>query len=441
MSTNVILKDRLLEELTVVLDEKTILMGENISDKHLADWSGESSKEKPAALLRPADTEQVSTILKLCHEANQAVAVQGGLTGLSAGAVPEHDELAISLERMNGIEEIDRDAATMTVLAGTPLQKIQEAANEAGFSFPLDLGARGSCSIGGNISTNAGGNQVLRFGMARSLVLGLEAVLADGTIVSSMNKMLKNNAGYDLKQLFIGTEGTVGLVTRIVLRLYPKLSSRCTALCALDSVNDVITLLHKTSSDMAGRLSSFELMWDNYYSLVTDNVAGINSPFDDKHPFYVLMEIEGANQESDSEQFQSLLESLLESGLIRDAVIAQSQKEIDSFWQIRDGVGELLPKLSPCANFDISVPISKMQEFIESADRELLALFPDIEIYVFGHIADSNIHYIARTGKKEDKKTIYDVIYKITGKYEGSVSAEHGIGKIKREYLTYSAVR
>jgi FAD/FMN-containing dehydrogenase len=428
----------LIDTIRAELGDKAVLIDEQISDKHLSDWSGETAQSRPEAIVRPANTEEVSKFLKLCHAEGQPVAIQGGMTGLSGGAVPQNNELGLSLERMSGIEEIDKDAMTMTVLCGTALQSIQEAAVAAGFSFPLDLGARGSCTIGGNVSTNAGGNQVIRFGMTRALVLGLEAVLADGTVVSSLNKMLKNNAGYDLKHMFIGTEGTLGIVTRIVLRLYPKLSSRCTALCALNNLADVITLLHKTSAEMGGLLSSFEVMWANYYDRIINDVAHLQSPLDLPHPFYVLMEIEGSDQEQDGERFQSMLEAALDSALIEDAAIAQSEKESTAFWQIRDGVGEILPTLVSCANFDISLPISQMETFLTKADKQLEEAFPSITILIFGHIGDGNLHYIANTGLKEDKEKIYDIIYKLIGEHDGSVSAEHGIGIIKRPYLKYA---
>ena len=428
----------LIDTIRSELGGKAVLTDDQISDKHLADWSGETAQSKPGAVIRPANTEELCVLLKLCHAEGQAVAIQGGMTGLSGGAVPQNNELAISLERMSGIEEIDKDAMTMTVLSGTPLQSIQEAAVAANLSFPLDLGARGSCSIGGNVSTNAGGNQVIRFGMTRALILGLEAVLAEGTVVSSLNKMLKNNAGYDLKQLFIGTEGTLGIVTRIVLRLYPKLSSRCTALCALNNIADVITLLHKTGAEMGGLLSSFEVMWANYYDRVINGISHLQSPFDLPHPLYVLMEIEGSDQEQDAERFQSMLEAALDSALIEDAAIAQSEKETTAFWQIRDGIGEILPTLVPCANFDISLPIGLMQEFLARAEELLQDTFPAITILIFGHIGDGNLHYLASTGSKEDKEQVYEIIYKLIGEHNGSVSAEHGIGTIKRAYLKYS---
>ena len=420
------------------LGDKGVLTEDALKQKYTADASGELADSLPGAVFRPCSTEEVSFILEKCHQAGQSLSVQGGLTGLAGGAVPGSKELGLSLERMSGIEEIDSDSMTMTVLAGTPLQTIQEAAENAGFSFPLDLGSRGTCNIGGNVSTNAGGNQVIRFGMTRALILGLEAVLADGTVISSMNKMLKNNAGYDLKHLFIGTEGTLGIVTRIVLRLYPRLESRCTALCALSELDDVIQLLQLTNSSMAGLLSSYEVMWANYYDFILDNVKTLHSPFEEKHEFYVLMEIEGSNQEKDSLAFQAMLESALESELIKDAAIAQSEKEAGAFWGIRDGVADVLHILAQSANFDIGVPISQMGDFLEQAQTRLENAFPNIDIQIFGHLGDSNLHYLARTSDKKDKDRIYDIVYELIGEFDGSVTAEHGIGKLKRKYLNHS---
>ena len=414
-----------------------VLSGAEISAKYQHDWSAETPGV-PVAVVRPSSTDEVAAILKLCHAAGQPVVVQGGLSGLCGGGNPRANEVALSLELLHGIEEIDSASMTMTVRAGTPLQVIQEAADKAGFVFPLDLGARGSCNIGGNISTNAGGNQVLRFGMTRSLVLGLEAVLADGTVISSLNKMLKNNAAYDLKHLFIGTEGTLGVVTRAVLRLFPKAKSRCSALVAVNNFEAVIQLLQRLSRDCGAGLSAFEVMWSSYYHFITDNCKGIVSPFAERHPMYVLTELEGSDVEKDQALFEATLGEAMEQGLVVDAAIAMSQREREGFWKIRDGVGEIGAFIRNAANFDVSVPISAMQSFLEAVERELQAAVPGCKILVFGHIADSNLHFLCYTGRKEDVKAIYGVVYRAVGEYHGSVSAEHGIGVQKLPYLHYS---
>lgn len=414
-----------------------LLLGADISARYQHDWSSEAAGI-PIAVARPGSTDEVAAIMRLCTQHRQPVVVQGGLTGLCGGGNPRSGELAISLERLNGIEELDTAAMTMTVKAGTPLQVIQQAAAEAGFVFPLDLGARGTCNIGGNISTNAGGNQVLRFGMTRSLVLGLEAVMADGTVISAMNKMLKNNAAYDLKHLFIGTEGTLGIVTRAVLRLFPKARSRCSALLALNEFPQVVQLLRKVTGDFSGSLSAFEVMWHSYYHYITDNVKGITSPFAERHPLYALVELEGGEQERDQEMFERVLGEALEAGILVDAVVAGSQREREGFWKIRDGVAEIGQFLRDAANFDVSVPISSMHAFVESINKEIGAQLPAAKVLVFGHIADSNLHIICHTGRREDIKPLYKVVYDTVGRFNGSVSAEHGIGVQKLNYLHYS---
>ncbi|MDG2175671.1 MAG: FAD-binding oxidoreductase [Gammaproteobacteria bacterium] len=419
------------------LPDNDVLLGDSISEKYHHDWSADAPGI-PGAVVRPSSTQALSETLKLCHASDQQVAVQGGLTGLTGGGIPKAGEIAINLERLNGIEELDVDAMTMTVKAGTPLQTIQEAADDAGFIFPLDLGARGTCNIGGNISTNAGGNQVLRFGMTRALVLGLEAVMADGTVITSMNKMLKNNAGYDLKHLFIGTEGTLGIVSRAVLRLFPKSASRCTALLALNNFKDVVTLLHKLTSEFSGMLSAYEVMWESYFHFITDNVDTIDSPYDTRYPIYVLTELEGGDPEKDADLFMNTLSAAMEDGLVADALIANSEKDREGFWKIRDGVGEISEFIRDTANFDISVPISSMQPFLEQVEKEVIAEVPNAKTLIWGHIADSNLHFICYTGSHDDVKAMYDIVYKVVGDFSGSVSAEHGIGVQKTGYLHHS---
>lgn len=414
-----------------------MLQGEDISERYQHDWSAEKPG-LPIAVVRPESSAAVAEILALCSEHKQSVVVQGGLTGLAGGANPREQELAISLDKLTGIEELDEESLTMTVKAGTPLQLIQEAADAAGLVFPLDLGARGTCNIGGNVSTNAGGNQVLRFGMMRNLVLGLETVMANGTIISSMNKMLKNNAAYDLKHLFIGTEGTLGIVTKVVLRLFPKAKSRNSALLALNSLEDSIKLMQLLTRDFGGALSTFEVMWDSYYHFIIDKVESTSSPFDERHPIYVLTEMEGPDEELDQQRFENTLAKAMEVGLVRDAVIATSEREREGFWKIRDGVGDIGWFIKDSANFDVSIPISNMADFLEKIDIELKTEFSDMQKLVFGHIADSNLHIICVTNDRTKTKAIYEVVYRNVGEFNGSVSAEHGIGVQKLDYLHYS---
>jgi FAD/FMN-containing dehydrogenase len=427
----------ILDALRTKLGPTAVLAGADIDLRHSVDFSHENACT-PRAVLRPASTEDVAAILHECHRARQRVVIQGGLTGLAGGATPQADELAISLERLSGIEQIDRAAQTMTVRAGTPLQDVQQAAADAGYLFPLDLGARGSCTIGGNIATNAGGNQVIRFGMMRNLVLGLEAVLADGSVVSSMNKMLKNNAGYDLKQLFIGSEGTLGVVTRAVLRLWPKLPSKVTALCALRGFDEAVALLHALQARLGGSLSAFEAMWAGYFHYVLEHMPALRSPFAERHALYALVEIEGTEHAADTARLEAALADALESGAVADAVLAQSAREAQSLWAIRDGIGDVTPTLQPLLAFDVSLPIDAMPAFLATVDAAFARFADPVTNLVFGHIGDSNLHLAVTTHHARDLGKLCEVVYGAVGEHGGSISAEHGVGTLRRDYLHHS---
>jgi FAD/FMN-containing dehydrogenase len=425
------------EQLETILGKDGVVTADAISERYRVDFGGKDPC-LPLAVLRPQSSDQIAAILEACSAANQAVVVQGGMTGLCGGATPQAREVAISLERLVGIEELDRESMTMTVLAGTPLQTVQEAAASAGLFFPLDLGARGSCTIGGNIATNAGGNQVLRFGMMRSLVLGLEAVLADGTIVSSMNKLIKNNAGYDLKQLFIGSEGTLGVVTRAVLRLYPAQPARTAALVAVENFAACTTLLQTLQARLSGALSAFEAMWASYFDCMIENIDKLRSPFDTSYPLYVLVQTEGTDHAADRDRIEAVLADLLEQGVVVDAAIAQSERERESFWQIRDGIAEMKTSLQPVVAFDVSVPIRDMPAFLDETAAELEHAFPAFTSLVFGHVGDNNLHLNVTTGDSADLERISSIVFGVTSRFSGSIAAEHGIGTSRRKYLALS---
>ncbi len=427
----------LLDQLKASLDASSLILDDDISDKYFVDWSG-SKPCQPAALLKPKTTEELSAIMALCHEHDQPVVVQGGLTGLSGGATPQSGEFAISLERMNAIEEIDATAMTLTAHAGTPLQLLQEVAAEHDLFLPLDLGARGSCMIGGNVATNAGGTEVIRYGMTRSMVLGLEAVLADGTVINAMNKMVKNNSGYDLKHLFIGSEGTLGIVTRVVLQLQPQSLNTHTALCALNSYEAVTQLLNILKRSLGSGLTGFELMWDNYYEKVIETVPNLNSPFEESHPFYLLIEYKDNDKIAGDQRFESALFAQFEAGLLTDVLIAQSLQDAATFWQIRDGVGELLQVLKSVSNQDVSLPVTDIGIFAEDLEKRLNDKYDNVGVLLFGHIGDNNLHVCAYTGREEDKAEINEDIMLMIGEYSGAITAEHGIGVLKRDFLSLS---
>jgi FAD/FMN-containing dehydrogenase len=392
----------------------------------------------PLALVKPGSTAEVSAILRLCHAADQPVVPWGGKTGLVDGAVAA-GAVALSLERMNRIEEIDPVAATMTVEAGCILQNVCEAAEAKGLLFPLDLGARGSATIGGNIATNAGGNRVIRYGMMRDLVLGLEAVLADGTVLSSLNRLIKNNAGYDVKQLFIGSEGTLGIVTRAVLRLRPRPASQDTAFVAVDSFAALPRFLRHMESALGGALSAFEVMWEEFYRLVTTAPAKGRPPIAHGHPYYVLVESLGAEQAEDSARFERALAAALETGDLADAVIAKSQIERNQMWGLRDDVMQLARNF-PIFGFDVSLRIADMEAYVAEIRQDLKARWPKSTLVVFGHLGDGNLHVIAGVGDAGDeaRHAVEAIVYGALRPRGGSVSAEHGIGLEKRPYLAWS---
>lgn len=426
----------ILESLRSLLGESGFIDGERARDAAHGGWS---RLGVPRAVLRPSTTDEVSQILGLCNMHRAPVVPWGGKTGLVEGANAD-GQFALSLERMNRIEEIDASGATMTVEAGCVLQTIAEAADAEGLFFPLDLGARGSATIGGNISTNAGGNRVIRYGMTREMVLGLEAVLADGTVVTSLNRLLKNNAGYDAKQLFIGTEGTLGIVTRAVLRLRAKPASHAVALAAADRFDHLPRLLRLAERRLGGSMSAFEVMWDDFYRLVTTSPAKGRAPLPHGHSYYVLVEALGGDEAADHAQFEQLLGEGLEQGFIADAVVAKSQAERGAIWSLRDDVAQCM-RDGPAFTFDVSLPIPEMASYVEAVRRNFRARWPEgARLFVFGHLGDCNLHLIAGVGdgSASAREGVEHLIYGALEGRSGSVSAEHGIGLEKRRYLPLS---
>jgi FAD/FMN-containing dehydrogenase len=395
---------------------------------------------RPLAIVRPDTAEGVAAAMRICAEHRVAVVPQGGLTGLAGGAHPIAGAVVISLERFAGIEELDPDAATMTVRAGTPLEVIQRTADEAGFFIALDLGARGSCQIGGNLGTNAGGNRVIRYGMAKEMVLGLEYVLPDGTLVTGLNKMLKNNAGYDLKQLFLGSEGTLGIITRAVLRLHPRPGCTHAALCGVDSYAKVVELLSAARRGLGPMLSAFEVMWPDYWHEATVTVKGVRAPLKGDHAFYALIEMQGLDEEIDGARFMRWIETAFEDEVITDAAVSQSMADVAAFWRTRDAAGEFGTVLGPHVAFDIGLPVTAMDDFADICRARLSAALPDMLSVYYGHIADGNLHIVAlsRGASPQPMAEISGIVYDTVREFGGTVSAEHGIGLLKKKYLGYT---
>jgi FAD/FMN-containing dehydrogenase len=433
--------DRIIEEMSNLVGREVVLRPDAASlVRHLSDYGLQGQPDPGVlALTYPRDTAQVSRILSYCNENRIAVQPQGGMTGLSGGAVPTGPCIILSLERMRAIKEVDVAAGTITVEAGVTMEAVQQAADAAGLFFPLDLGGRGSCQIGGNLSTNAGGNRVLRFGMARDLVLGVEAVLPDGTVIDALRKVIKNNTGYDIKQLFIGAEGTLGVITCAVLRLFPKARSVCTGLCAVEDYAGVLDLLQRARSGFASQLTAFEVMWPSFYRLATNGV-GRKPPLGLGFGLYVLIETMGTDEQRDAQHFEAVIAEALEAGTVRDAVIAQSQREATEIWTVRDSPGEWQkaghwPQLS----FDVSVPTGQIGDLVREIEAGLTASWPDLESLFFGHVADGNLHLsVSFGGRPIPVMEIDDLVYPLVSQRRGSISAEHGIGLLKKPFLHLS---
>lgn len=434
------MSDAALQALQSSLGAAQVLAGDQIDARYKTDWSKAMVCE-PLAVVKPRHTEDVSAALSICHQHAQPVTVQGGMTGLVGGSQVNDGEVVISLERLQGIEEIDRAAGTMTLWAGTALQVAQQAATEQGLYVAVDLGARGSCQVGGNISTNAGGNRVIRYGMMREQVLGLEVVMADGTVITSLNKMLKNNAGYDLKHWFIGSEGTLGVVTRAVLRLHPMPAQTTSVLCALPDDHSVLAFLERVRQAAQASLLAFEVMWPDFYDFMTTRVPGNTRPLLAPASMVVLMECTTGAGGLSTEALQSILEAGLESGELSDAAIAQSGKESDAFWRIRDSVSEFPLIWSPYTSFDVSLPIQTIGLFVTTLRQQLHEALPTAESVYFGHIGDSNLHIAVHVpGPREafPKADIEQLVYQLVKQFVGSVSAEHGIGTRKKSWLGHT---
>lgn len=387
------------------------------------------------AMLYPATPDEVAAAMRVCAEAGQVVVPIGGLTNLVQGCATRPTDVGLSLARCNLIEEVDALAQTMTVQAGVTLRDAQEAAADAGLFFPVDIGARDDCLLGGNVSTNAGGTKVIRYGMIRDSVLGLEAVLADGTIVSSMNRYIKNNSGFDLKHLFIGTEGTLGIVTRIVFRLSEMPASHNVALLGFSDYPAVVAALRDARRLLGPNLCGFEVMWNAFYSKAVAPAGRHTSPIAPDLPFYVIVEAMGSDAARDDAYFTEAMAELFEAGGAADGTVAKSVSERDAIWGIRHEVEWLV---RDAFNFDVSLRVADIGDYVEEVTRRLEAEFRDVFVAAFGHLGDNNVHIAVLTGGPQAQHDVAQHIYDALTPYRGAISAEHGIGLEKRGFLPIS---
>jgi FAD/FMN-containing dehydrogenase len=403
------------------------------------DWEG-----RVPLVLKPQSTAQVAAVVRICAEAGVGIVPQGGNTGLTGGSVPHADmsEIVVSTSRMKQLRAIDTINDTITVEAGVVLKEIQNAAERADRLFPLSLGAEGSCQIGGNISTNAGGVQVLRYGNMRNLVLGLEVVLPDGSVWDGLRGLRKDNTGYDMKQVFIGAEGTLGIITAATLRLIPRPRSVETAFTGVASPEAALELLGIANEHSGGNITSFELMFRMGIDAVLKYDSGSRDPLNDKHEWYVLIELSSQQRTGLRDTMEEILAEGVEKGLVADAAIAESLDQTKAFWRIREMFGEVQRQIGGSIKHDISVPVAHVPAFIREANQAVAKLIPGARPLPFGHLGDGNIHYNIAQPVEADKAAFLErwhdvnmVVFDVVLKYGGSISAEHGIGIMKRDLL------
>ena len=430
----------LIDELKAIVGDKGWTTAEDELEPHLTERRG-AVRGRTLIMLSPASVDEVSAIIVACASAGLSVVPQGGNTGLCGGAIPDEsgDQVLLSLSRLNRIRSVDPEDFSMVAEAGCVLVHLQEAAQEADRLFPLSLGAEGSCQIGGNLATNAGGINVVRYGTARQLVLGLEVVLADGTIWDGLRSLRKDAAGYDLKQLFLGSEGTLGIITAATLRLFPEPPLTTTAMVAVPSTTDAIRLLGRMRVACSDRIQAFELISDRALQLALRHIPEVGSPFEDSYAWYVLLEIATGE---DGSIVESALASAIEVRQARDAVLAKNIRDANSLWRLRHAIPDAQASEGASLKHDISVPIGRIDEFLSRAEKTVLDVVPDARLVTFGHLGDGNLHYNVTQpiGADSDEfrrqgRFVADAIYDLVSELGGSFSAEHGIGTLKRDYL------
>jgi len=433
----------LLEQLKAIVGDRGMVPDAERA-AYEVDWR-EQFHGRAAAVVKPASTEEVSKVVALLAQAGVAIVPQGGNTSLCGGSVPDASgrQVIVNLSRMNRVRAVDTENNTMTVEAGCVLANLQKVAEENGRLFPLSLGAEGSCEIGGNLSTNAGGTGVLRYGNTRELVLGLEVVLADGRVWNGLRGLRKDNTGYDLKQLFVGAEGTLGIITAAVLKLFPRPRSQATAFVAVSDPRGAVALLSHLRQRCGERITGFELVARICLDLVVKHIPGSRDPLTAPHPWYVLVEL---SDSTEGNALDALLEEALgeaaEAGLVRDAVLAASGAQRVDLWKLRENIAEAQKVDGASIKHDVSVPVSRVPDLIEIAGRQLTERFPDIRIVAFGHAGDGNIHYNCSKAERQEARVFFEqapavnhIVYEVVRSLDGSISAEHGLGVLKRDEI------
>jgi len=439
------LRATLPERLAAIVGPRHVLRDAEDAQPYLVDHRARY-RGRAIAVVRPGTAEEVAAVVRACAEAGVAIVPQGGNTGLCGGATPHDsaDEVLLVLTRLDRVRSVDPANATITVEAGVPLARVHEAALAHGLSFPLSLASEGSCTIGGNLSTNAGGTAVLRFGNARELTLGVEVVLADGRIWDGLRALRKDNTGYDLKQLFIGGEGTLGIITAAVLKLYPAPRSRVTALAGLAGVARALDLLRVAKGVLGDRLVGFELISDVALKLSQQHHPGSVDPLPG-HAWYVLLQADDAAAEAPlAALVEAALAEATERGLVQDAVVAQSHEQASRLWALRENISEAQRREGPNIKHDISLPVSAIPQFLADSGQALMSALPGVRFVVFGHLGDGNLHYnlsapagVASEAFMGQLTRANRIVHDLVTRAGGSISAEHGIGQLKRDELRH----
>ena len=436
----------LVEQLARIVGAANVLVGGDLSAYEL-DWR-KRSRGKALAVVRPGSAVEVAAVVKACSAAGTSIVAQGGNTGLVGGSIPDESgsQIVLSLQRMNKIRSLDADNLTMTVDAGCILQTLQETAEKAGLLFPLSLAAEGSCTIGGNLATNAGGTQVVRYGNARDLCLGVEVVTAHGEMWDGLSGLRKDNTGYDLRDLLVGSEGTLGIITAATLKLYPAPAAKLTAWAAVPSVQHAVTLLGLAHKHLGSGLTGFEVMGQFALSLVAKHYPQQRVPLWQDAPYCVLLENSDHESESHARaQFERLLETAFEDGCVTDAVVAENIAQAHALWHIRESIPLAQAEEGLNIKHDISIAVSRIPEFVATTDALLESTIPGVRLVNFGHLGDGNLHYNVQAPAEGDSKsflrdfeaTVNTLVYDSVARFDGSISAEHGVGSLKLDKLEH----
>jgi len=437
-------EDRLIERCGAIVGPSNVLVDGHDTAPYLTDWRGRFTG-RARAVVRPANTAETAAVVRLCAELRIPIVPQGGRTGLVLGSVPDASGAAVvlSLRRLNRIRAVDTFNRTMTVDAGCILRAIQDTAFDHGMLFPLSLAAEGSCTIGGNLSTNAGGTGVLRYGNTRELCLGLEVVTAQGEVWDALRGLRKDNTGYDLRDLYIGAEGTLGIITGAVLKLFPQPKAALTALVALASPRAALALLKLVEAECGPTLTGYELMSDISLRLVGAHFPDLPRPFPERYPHYALLELSSHESEAHGVALlERAIERALEDGIAQDAAVATSIAQSRALWAIREHIPLAQAAAGKNIKHDISVPISRIADFIEATDGQLQAAYPGVQVVCFGHLGDGNLHYnvappegILHDDFLAQQDAVNRIVHDSVAAHGGSISAEHGIGALKRDEL------